>query len=280
MTRKRLRMVLGTLLVLVLVCSAVTQEDAAGAEGAALYAANCAGCHQSSGEGLAGVFPPLAGHVATLYAAEGGRRYLADVLLFGLQGSITVDGVRYDGVMPGWFQLSDHDIAAVLNHIMTAWGDADELATFEPYQDEEIAAARRGALSPQLVLQRRPDLDDSSEDAKELPLATFTQAQVERARPIYERLCAECHGDSFTGGLIGGPPLTGPIFLQRWGGRSVATLYTYTKTQMPQGGPDSLPPQQYADLVALILSVNGHEAGEVELRGNEEVLEGVGIRSP
>jgi alcohol dehydrogenase (cytochrome c) len=63
-------------------------------------------------------------------------------------------------------------------------------------------------------------------------------------------------------------------------GRSVATLYTYTKTQMPQGGPDSLPPQQYADLVALILSVNGHEAGEVELRGNEEVLEGVGIRSP
>lgn len=251
------------------------------ADGAAVYATYCASCHQVDGSGLAGVFPPLAGHAADLHAAEGGRRYLVDAVVFGVQGPITVAGVEYDGVMPSWFQLSDEDIAAVLNHVMQAWETDDAAVAFEPFVPDEVATSRRGALSAQGVWQRRPDLgNEEAVDAVDLPDATFTMAQVERAHGVYGRLCAECHGDSFTGGLIGGPPLAGTIFLDRWGGRSVESLFTYTKTQMPQGGPNSLPAQQYADLIALILHANGHEAGEVELPGDPEVLRSVGVRSP
>lgn len=250
-------------------------------DGAAVYAQFCASCHQPDGTGLAGVFPPLANHVGDLYAQDGGRRYLIDAVVFGVQGRIVIDGRTYDGVMPSWFQLSDAEIVAVLNHVMTAWGDADALDDFEPYSDEDVVVSRRGALSPDRVLERRPATEtDLAGVGVDLPLASFTEAQVQRILPTYERLCAECHGESYDGGLIGGPPLRGSVFLQRWGGRSVAPLFAYTSSQMPQGGPGTLSSQQYADLVALMLRANGHEAGDVELRGDPAALEEVGVRAP
>ena len=68
------------------------------ADGAAVYASNCASCHGANGAGIAGVFPPLAGHAADLAALDGGRTYLIDALLYGLQGAIVIDGTTYDGV--------------------------------------------------------------------------------------------------------------------------------------------------------------------------------------
>ncbi|WP_448566480.1 cytochrome C-552, partial [Thermus sp.] len=92
------------------------------ADGAKLYA-QCAGCHQANGQGIPGAFPPLAGHVAEILAKQGGREYLIKVLLWGLQGQIEVKGMKYNGVMPNYTQWKDEEIAAVLNHIATAWGD-------------------------------------------------------------------------------------------------------------------------------------------------------------
>jgi len=252
-------------------------------DGAALYAASCAGCHQATGAGIPSVFPPLAGHVGDLAAADGGRRHLANVLLFGMQGPITVAGADYSGVMPGWFQFSDDEIAAVLDHVLTAWGDADALDAYAPISAAEVAEARRGGLSPQGVYERRPQLDGAADveaEAVALPVATVTQAQIDRIRGTYDRLCQECHGDDLDGGLIGGAPLVGRSFLNKWGGQSVAALYAYTVAQMPQGNPASISATQYADLVALILSYNGHPIAETGLTSDPTLLESVGIRTP
>jgi mono/diheme cytochrome c family protein len=263
--------------------SAAQADGAASpADGAAIYAANCAGCHQASGAGIPGVFPPLAGHVGDLYVAENGPRHLANVILFGMQGPITVAGNDYAGVMPGWFQFSDAEVAAVLDHVMTAWGDADGLDAYAPMGEDEVAAARRGGLSPQGVYERRPVLadEDDAAAAVALPLATVSQAQIDRIWGTYERLCLECHGESLDGGLIGGAPLAGRAFVAKWGGQTVASLYAYTVAQMPQGNPRSISARQYADLVALILSFNGHPIGDEDLTSDPELLESVGIRAP
>jgi mono/diheme cytochrome c family protein len=250
--------------------------------GADIFSTSCASCHQATGQGLPEVFPPLAGHVSDIFAVEGGPRHLMNVLLFGMQGPITVAGNDYNGAMPNWYRLSDEDISAVLDYVMTAWGDAGELGdAYQPVTVEQVAEARRGALSPQLVHQRRPDIATGTAEGGEgeaLEPATFTTVQIESARPLYNRLCAECHGNDLNGGLIGGPPLRGAYFDGRWGGQSVAALYAFTKSRMPQNRPDSLTPQQYADLVALILSENGHEAGDTALTGDARTLEGLGIR--
>lgn len=128
------------------------------ARGEAAYA-NCAACHQPNGQGVPGAFPPLAGHMPDLVALEGGREYLIDVVLYGLQGEITVLGNRYNGVMAGLAYLSDEDIAAALNYTLHAWGN-DELLpeAFEVITPSEVAAQRDQGLSPSDVYQLRQAL--------------------------------------------------------------------------------------------------------------------------
>jgi mono/diheme cytochrome c family protein len=92
----------------------------------------------------------------------------------------------------------------------------------------------------------------------------FTAAQAARGATIFNAKCALCHGEELTGGA-GSPPLKGPEFLFTWKGRSVAELAAFMKEKMPPGGNDTLSDQQYADVIALVLSANGVEPGMAEL---------------
>jgi hypothetical protein len=76
-------------------------------------------------------------------------------MLYGLQGPIEVDGAAYDGVMPGWSQLSDAQLAAVTNHIVTEWDEGVLPDDFAPYEPSEFAEARGQDLSADDVYQRR-----------------------------------------------------------------------------------------------------------------------------
>lgn len=122
---------------------------AAQPDGASIYQSNCSSCHQASGEGISGAFPPLAGVVPRIALAENGRVTLIHILLFGMQGEITIDGSTFNGSMPAWgSSLTDAEIAAVLNHELTAWDNAAMLPEdFEPIQASEVEAERGAGLS-------------------------------------------------------------------------------------------------------------------------------------
>ena len=127
------------------------------ADGAKLYA-QCAGCHLANGQGIPGLFPPLAGHVAEILSKQGGKEYLIKVLLWGLQGQIEVKGMKYNNNMPSFALLKDEEIAAVLNHIATAWGDNKKVKDFKPFTAEEVKKLRARKLTPQQVLEERKKL--------------------------------------------------------------------------------------------------------------------------
>jgi mono/diheme cytochrome c family protein len=106
---------------------------AAAVDGKQLYGAKCAACHQGSGLGVAGVFPPLA-------ASEwvtGDEKILANILLHGVNGEMVVKGNTYKGAMPAWKSLSDDELAAVLTYIRSDWGNAAL-----PLKAETIASQR------------------------------------------------------------------------------------------------------------------------------------------
>jgi mono/diheme cytochrome c family protein len=91
------------------------------ARGATLYAANCAGCHQPTGQGLAGVFPPLAGD--PVVNAPDPEEHISTVL--NGRPASTIGGVAYASPMPPFKDiLNDADIAAIVNHERTSWGNA------------------------------------------------------------------------------------------------------------------------------------------------------------
>jgi mono/diheme cytochrome c family protein len=89
-------------------------------DGKSVFATTCAACHQATGEGVAGVFPPLAGSEW----ATGEEAKVIRILLQGVTGPIEVAGETFNGMMPPWGPtMKDADIAAVLTYVRGMWGN-------------------------------------------------------------------------------------------------------------------------------------------------------------
>lgn len=89
-----------------------------------VFTRECAACHQRDGEGVANAFPPLAR--ADFLNAD--KKRAISVVMNGLSGPVTVNGTRYDGVMPA-LRLSDEDIANVLTYVYSKWGNSGLVVT-------------------------------------------------------------------------------------------------------------------------------------------------------
>jgi len=127
------------------------------ADGAAVYK-RCFACHQSTGVGIPGVFPPLAGHAPKLVSAS--RNYPVQVVLFGLEGEIEIGGKKYKGKMVAHGDtLKDDEIAAVLNYILASWGNDKMLPKgHKKFTAAEVKAQRGKKLSSQQVYEARQKL--------------------------------------------------------------------------------------------------------------------------
>lgn len=109
-------------------------------KGKKIFSANCATCHQATGLGVAGQYPPLAGSEIV----NGGARRPAMIVLKGLQGPLTVKGQHYgSAVMQPWEKtLNDQKIADVLTYVRQEWGNAGS-----PVAADGIAALRKELAS-------------------------------------------------------------------------------------------------------------------------------------
>ena len=97
--------------------------------------ANCISCHQSSGLGVAGQYPPLAGSEWVVNDPETPIR----ILLKGLDGPIEAKGNTYNAAMPAFGgRFTDERIAAVLTYIRQDWGNN------APPVDPALVTAVRG----------------------------------------------------------------------------------------------------------------------------------------
>jgi mono/diheme cytochrome c family protein len=113
---------------------------AAAVDGAAIFSARCAACHQATGAGLPGVFPPLAGS----NWVNGRDTTVIQIVLHGIQGTLTVNGVTYNGAMPTFGpQLSDAEIAAVLTHARSHWGNTATAVGAQQVTAQRAATAQR-----------------------------------------------------------------------------------------------------------------------------------------
>jgi mono/diheme cytochrome c family protein len=113
---------------------------ASGPDGQALYG-RCAACHQATGGGLPGAFPPLSASEWVTGNAEIPIR----VVLHGLQGEITVAGSTYNSVMlpyGGTGEMNDAEVAAVLTYVRSAFGNSASAVTAD-----EVAAVRAATSS-------------------------------------------------------------------------------------------------------------------------------------
>lgn len=88
--------------------------------GAKLYGDHCAQCHGDNGEGIAGVYPALAGNRAVLLPETSN---LVQVVLGGGFPPATAGNPRPFGMPPFATVLSDADAAAVISYVRGSWGN-------------------------------------------------------------------------------------------------------------------------------------------------------------
>ena len=237
------------------------------ARGEEVFLANCSACHQPSGLGLAGAFPPLAG---SDYLA-GDRKQVMTAALFGLSGPITVNGVEYNGVMPSLGHLPDEDLAAALTYVFSSWGNSGaavsvaEVAALRAELDlGDRAQGQRhvGATEGELRYRGAPSAI-TGEGASQRMLAggpVLSEAEFAVATELYFQRCAGCHGVLRKGAT--GKPLTPDITSEK-GTEYLKALITYgSPAGMPNWGTSGDLTTEQIDIMARFLQQEPPEPPE------------------
>lgn len=114
------------ILAMVIPCSGYAQAISTGKQ---LYEQTCAACHQQDGSGVPTLAPPLHHDLWKKLGADA-PSYIAHVMLSGMAG-IELDGESYYAAMPGWSSMSDADIAAIGNYVLSDLNGVDARLTPE-----------------------------------------------------------------------------------------------------------------------------------------------------
>lgn len=100
--------------------------------GKKVYNKYCKACHQSNGEGVPGVFPPL---TPNGYIAD--KKQIIAIVLNGMSGKADVNGTSYNGVMAAHSHLTNKELADVISYVRSSFGNKHDAVT-----PDEIEAAR------------------------------------------------------------------------------------------------------------------------------------------
>ena len=91
----------------------------------------------------------------------------------------------------------------------------------------------------------------------------YTSDQATRGKDKAVAACGACHGATLGGDLA--PTLSGNDFIGHWYDAKLSELVLKINTTMPADAPGSLKADEYADIVAYVLQVNGFPAGQTAL---------------
>lgn len=143
------------------VCAGVLAAGAAhAADGQASFLKHCSLCHQADGQGIPGTFPRLMGRAGQIASTPDGATFIAQVLLWGMSGTVTVDDLPVTGAMPGVAHLSDEELAGIVAYLVSEGGAAADAETaFSADVLKEVRAA--GRLTPAEVNARRQQLAET-----------------------------------------------------------------------------------------------------------------------
>lgn len=212
------------------------QPAVADESGKEAYAKHCQACHQPTGTGLPGAFPPLANNPNVNNNPE----YVIATILQGKSGPLEVNGKTYNAVMPPMQHLSDDTVAAITNYVLSSW---DNSGTEVDDDDVEAVRAKSGqgdrsagkphseATAAELSYKGAPSAVKGGKQVVSPGAPPMTEGEFALAQDLYFQRCAGCHGVLRKGAT--GLPLT-PDITQEKGTDYLKALINY-------GSPGGMP---------------------------------------
>jgi hypothetical protein len=96
----------------------------------------------------------------------------------------------------------------------------------------------------------------------------YTREQANLGRDLYAGMCRSCHSEASH---------TGDTFASFWAGRPLSDLFAFVSQRMPKNEPGSLSQDEYTQVVAHLLRLNGMPAGFEELPADSVALKQIRI---
>jgi mono/diheme cytochrome c family protein len=135
----------------------------------------------------------------------------------------------------------------------------------------------RFLLSAAMILTAAAALRAGQAPPRSAKEGVYTTEQADRGKPVYDGKCASCHGSMATVTPDMAPLLNDSGFQNLWRDRSLAQLFSRIRETMPQDKPNTLSPEETADLVAYILNANQLPAGDTALPTDLETLKEIRV---
>lgn len=153
MTRRMITLALAAWVMLD-VPTVCAREAVAGRSAATNYALHCMGCHSATGAGSEkGGIPDFRNRIGVFANSDAGRTYL-----------LHVPGVISAG-------LTDEEIAAVMNFIMSKFAGPSQPADYRPFSGAEVTTLRKVRIEDIALARRKivQHLRETSQDAAAYP---------------------------------------------------------------------------------------------------------------
>ncbi len=159
------------------------------AEGKKLFDGTCAACHQATGVGIPGTFPPLKGNPSV---DNPDPTLQLHTIIHGAHGT-KIDGKTYAGVMPPFgSQFSDVQIANIANHERTSWGNHAKLVTPQDVAKVRGKAKPAAAASATAAPAKAPATSATATTTATTKLGPLSGNPAAGKTKI--AVCSACHG--------------------------------------------------------------------------------------
>ena len=107
---------------------------------------------------------------------------------------------------------------------------------------------------------------------KSVKAGVYTPAQADRGQVLYRSKCASCHAPNrFT---------DEDLFHKVYAGKPLWELFDVISDTMPEEDPGGMKPDEYADVIAYLLKLNGFPAGPDDLPTSKEALSAILMEKP
>jgi alcohol dehydrogenase (cytochrome c) len=184
--------------------------------------------------------------------------------------SFAIDGRQYIAVTAGGRPGNTTSFAPLTNTYLTSGSGVVWVFALPDQHDLDVSP--RAGLAPiintstavQSVAKPAP-APSSTTTASSRP-GIFTSAQAARGMQVFNQFCISCHALK---------DQSGASFIKKWGQGTVAPLFSFVSTAMPENAPGSLSKSDYAAVVAYLLNESGFAAGTTELPSGPEALKGI-----
>ena len=137
-------------------------------------------------------------------------------------------------------------------------------------QKRRTFLSRAGATVACLVLFMATGAVAQKSAENSTAAGVYTPDQATRGADVFAGMCKSCHATD---------QHTGPAFMKAWGDRPLSELFVYLATKMPKNDPGSLAPEEYAEVLAYMLKMNGMPAGPTELPSDSLLMKNIRFES-